>query len=270
MTQTPIRRIICMHIRGILCLVTVLAASRLQAEWMPPADPNPKTILDEAREDTQAKRYEDALAKHVWYHENALRLQPAQMGVRLSFALNDWIRLGKLYPPALEKLKSIRDKNAETVKAGRDAKESFEDFSAINDHLEDADKTKNLFVWLDAHQAKTAKELFDEAMPALIKAKEYKLCGKYLVDAEGCYQQYLESYKRRPRSSPNPETAKLMAQIWEENFSNDVATLVALLELNGRRADAEAIVAEALEVRSDSEFKAVLDKALEGQVPEPR
>ncbi|MEY2612793.1 MAG: hypothetical protein RL069_1605, partial [Planctomycetota bacterium] len=32
----------------------------------------PREILDEARDDARAKRYSLALAKHVWFHKNAL------------------------------------------------------------------------------------------------------------------------------------------------------------------------------------------------------
>ena len=61
-------------------------------EWTPPENPNPFAIMQEAVADTDAGQYEVALAKQVWYHENATKLQPAQSGIRLSFALSN--RLG--------------------------------------------------------------------------------------------------------------------------------------------------------------------------------
>src|SRR5688572_11688303 len=55
-----------------------------KAAWSPPANPDPHVILREAKADTQAGRYEEALAKHVWFHSHALEIEPALYGVRLS------------------------------------------------------------------------------------------------------------------------------------------------------------------------------------------
>jgi hypothetical protein len=93
----------------LICASIVCSLSALFAEWAPPANPDPHKILDEAQDDARAGRYADALAKHVWFHENALKYEPSLAGVRLSFALGYWVAFGNSYPPALQKLKSIRD-----------------------------------------------------------------------------------------------------------------------------------------------------------------
>jgi hypothetical protein len=98
------------------------------AQWAPPANPDPDKILNGAQDDAQAGRYADALAKHVWFHENALKYQPALYGVRLSFALSYWAQLGDAYPPALEKLKSIRDETAKKVRPSRSRTEDLRGF----------------------------------------------------------------------------------------------------------------------------------------------
>ena len=103
------------------------------AEWTPPEKPDPQVILQEARTDAMAKRYEDALAKHLWFHQNALKHEPALYGVRLSFALSYWEKLGNKYPPALASLKAVRDeaRQAVTTVKPKEAKELFHDFIAI-------------------------------------------------------------------------------------------------------------------------------------------
>ena len=70
--------------------------------WEPPSSPDPRDILGEARDDREHGRYELALEKHVWFHENALTFRPSLAGVRLSYALDDWLQLAARYPPALE------------------------------------------------------------------------------------------------------------------------------------------------------------------------
>src|SRR3989442_390480 len=153
----------------------------VNADWKPPREPNPDKILEEAKTDAAAATYEDALAKHVWFHLNALKYQPSLYGVRLSFALSDWAQLTAAYPPALEKLKSIRDEAATNIRAGNASFDAFHDFTSINNCLKEDHKTKELFIWLDANNPSFAKEAYDLAQPALIKAKEYAVCGKYIT-----------------------------------------------------------------------------------------
>ena len=54
-----------------MALAFIMAIAVARADWTPPQNPNPDEILEEARADTEAGRYEDALAKHVWLHLNA-------------------------------------------------------------------------------------------------------------------------------------------------------------------------------------------------------
>src|SRR5690349_10482282 len=75
-------------------------------------DQDPQAVLNEARQLAQAGKYEEALAKHLWYHENALRIQPSQLGVRVSFALAAWRDLGEKFPKAHDALVGIRDEDA--------------------------------------------------------------------------------------------------------------------------------------------------------------
>ena len=149
-----------------------------QAEWTPPENPDPKAILREATVDAEAGRYEDALAKHIWFHKSALKHQPSQYGVRLSFALTEWQRLGEVYPPALEKLKAIRDENAQALRGTSRDWELFHDFESINEQFGELEKTAELFRWLDTNRPDIAKGVSDLAQPALIQCKDYVLAGK--------------------------------------------------------------------------------------------
>jgi hypothetical protein len=245
----------------------------LLASWTPPADPNPQQILSEAQSDTKAGRYEDALAKHVWFHENALKINSGLYGVRLSFALGDWAELGAAYPPALEKLKGIRDSAADRVRESDQPREAFHDFESINKNLKESSKTKDLFLWLDSHKPETAKSVFDLAKPALVEAKEYSLCGRYL-EPDKSFEQSRKNYRElkkmaQRQTAQNVSHDDRLLDFAEKNFANQTTTLVALLVANDRKADADRIAAEALKERNDSPFKAEMDKAKQGTVPAP-
>ncbi|HKB15254.1 MAG TPA: hypothetical protein VKF62_04275, partial [Planctomycetota bacterium] len=59
-------------------------------------------VLDEAEALREQGKYEEALQKHIWIHEHSLEQDAAFVGVRLSYALSDWIELGAKYPKARE------------------------------------------------------------------------------------------------------------------------------------------------------------------------
>ena len=90
---------------AVFTLCVLLPTIGLAEDWTPPEKPDPEAILQEIREDVKNRRYEVALSKTLWFHENALALRPSLSGVRLSFALSYWLELGEVYPPALEEMK---------------------------------------------------------------------------------------------------------------------------------------------------------------------
>jgi hypothetical protein len=239
--------------------------SKNQARWVVPEKPDPQTILSEAKDDADAGRYENALAKQVWFHENALKIDRSFYGVRLSFALSDWIDLGKSYPPALEKLKSIRDEDDKKIRGDQFSRNLFHDFESINEHLGEEERTRDTFSWLDTNAPNSAKQAFDLAEPSLVKAKKYQLCGKYL-DPDLSFQRMFSFYKEL---AEDPKSKKDSVDFARKDFSHDSATLVALLVLNARKEEADHIAIEAGKVWSDSNSKALLEKAKKGEVPEP-
>lgn len=243
-------------------------SQKTNEQWTAPDNPNPQAILHEAQQDAAANRYENALAKQVWFHEKALEIAPALYGVRLSFALDSWVELGKSYPPALEKLKSVRDEDTMKIREGKASRDLFHDFESINDHLGEEVKTKEMFIWLDENSPGFAKLVFDLAEPSLVNAKEYQLCGKYL-DPDASFERMRTLFRRHNQIAQQPQFGKDLLEFGQQSFSNGVATLVALLTVNGRNDEADRIAAAALEEWNDPQFKALLEKAKNGEVPEP-
>lgn len=252
------------------------SAATRSAEWTPPEKPVPTDILREAKMDEREGRFEDALAKHVWYHEHALEYDRGQTGVRLSFALSHWLDLAEKYPPALVKLKEIRDATHQRVKPGGDREIAFTDFhtlTALNRTLKDHANTVAAFKRLDEEAPEEAKRVFDVSRPALIAAAEYKVFAKYITpkeSADGALRD-LEAMRKLAKD-PRFAVAKLSDRA-EERFINEAATLVAILIKAERLKDAANAVAALRRTDGDAEFKArfaaALDDALDGILPEP-
>jgi hypothetical protein len=136
--------------------------------------------LNDAQSFARAGDYAKALERHEWYHANALRISPAQYGVRLSFALSYWKNLGDKYPPALASLTALRDNGTQTVLAGTAAPELFHDVVSINRTLGQSGKSVELFKTLDQKQPELARRCLRNVEEALISAGEMELfmkCG---------------------------------------------------------------------------------------------
>jgi hypothetical protein len=262
-----------MKTKPLTILLCLTFSTFVFAGWTPPTKPDPRTIINEAYADTAAGRFEDSLVKHVWFHENVLKIDEGFYGVRLSYALADWVKLGKKYPPAFEKLRSIRDQNEADIRAARLAGRFpiFSDYEAINEYLNEETKTKDLFVWLDAQKPKLAKELYGQAQTALIKAKEYKLCGKY-IESDSAYDAILKSDKLTRDVAKTYAAKKRRSELdsfADRKFTFNTTTLIALLTINDRKSEADSIAAKAKKENVTAKFAGQVEQALQGKVPEP-
>ncbi len=140
--------------------------------------------LDAARALRVAGNYAEALERHEWFHANAVRINPACRGIRLSFALGDWIKLGDVYPPALASMKRIRDEGIACLKAGGGDVALFEDVAAINQQLLEISLTVSLFRQLHEESSSIAEQAFDKVAEMLLDAEEYGLFSSYAGDLE--------------------------------------------------------------------------------------
>lgn len=70
-------------------------------------------VLREARQLVKSGQHAAALEKYIWFHDHALDFDRMLVGVRLSYAIDEWVVLGEVYPPAREALERVRD--AKTV-----------------------------------------------------------------------------------------------------------------------------------------------------------
>ena len=249
-------------------LLGLLAVAVTAADpWMPPEDPDPAAILREAQDDTRNGQYEHALAKHVWYHKSALAYQPSQVAVRRSFALSYWKQLADAYSPALVKLLEMREEAEAKVKAGRTVADSFHDYVAINRYLGDEARTNELFLALHAEHPDRAKQVYGVAQPALIKAKQYEVCMQYIQPATSLERSVsmfgLNKAMAKEKFGPRHQ------EYAERKFTNDAATLVGLLAVNGRAAEASNLALDAKKAWNNADFFKAIDEAVEGKVPDP-
>jgi hypothetical protein len=113
------------------------------------------------------KDFASALDRLVWLQMMAI--EPNQ-GIRPAFGqYEQWVELGKIYPPALEKLKAARDENIEKILQKDHHDESFNNrldlhstfwnLEEINDALGESERSFEVFLQLARMRAPVANSL---------------------------------------------------------------------------------------------------------------
>jgi len=220
---------------------------------------NPGTALNDAKRLAAKGDYEGALAKHIWFHDNVLAINPNYYGVRLSFALDDWLKLGQQYPKALQKLKNIRDEKTSRLIAGEVNRELFHDVQAINEHLDESQATVELFKRIEATNPAFAARIYDSAEEALLQAKEYGLAKKYLRDPMerlSIAKRNLESGMQFAKTSQNGESSR---RAFESIFTQTVLRIIIILRETGDKELAKSIQTEALKTYDTASLRDALN-----------
>lgn len=262
-----------MHQKLILLITFLSPLSCLADDWSPPEDPDPAAIMREVKVDTAKGNYSVALAKQLWFYENATTLRPSLSGVRRSFALSQWLELGEAYPPALQKMREARDAAEQKIRDENRVRvrfEDFHDFVALNKTLRQEKRTADTFKWLYESDPEDAKRVYGVSEAALIKQKEYALCGKFL-EPERNVKRIGESYARGLKAVKRFSDS--YKNYVEKKVVNDSATLVALLVKNDRIEEAKVTAAELRGFVTDNKLSKKLEQALDvalvGTVPQP-
>src|ERR1043166_2062666 len=226
-----------------------------------------KRALDDARRLAREGDYEGALAKHIWYHDHALAQEPGQAVVRLSFALADWIELGKKYPKAVETLKTIRDEKNARLLAGEASWQLFDDVRAINGYLGEKAATVSLFKQLEATNVGFASRIYEIAEDALVGAGEYALAKKYLGDPKKrlsairlSYEQGMEfskGLKTIPTRGPS-DNRDFTRRTFETIFTDRLIRIITVLLKTGDKAAAQEIQTEALKTLDNEQIRAAV------------
>jgi serine/threonine protein kinase len=175
--------------------------------WSPPIRPDekldPSRILDDAKQLMSEGHYEEALQRHIWYHNHALEYNSSLSAVRLSFALSEWIELGRRYPKAKAALVEIRDAKTREFEQGRGYSDLFQEVSSINSYLQNDNATLALFKWIGQRDSALAQQCYIFAEDALVQNGEYGLCLHYIGDPQSRFELFKRGWEmQRQRRLP--------------------------------------------------------------------
>lgn len=140
--------------------------------------------LEHARTCIREGRHAEALVDLVWFHENALAEAPSMAGVRLSYAMHDWVQLGEVYPAARTALEDTRDRKKAALLRGELDTFAFRDVVVINEHLLESAKTYSLYVALLQAQPDLANDCAPAALAAVLAAEDFQLAARLIPDPQ--------------------------------------------------------------------------------------
>jgi serine/threonine protein kinase len=254
--------------------------------WSPASDEKPdfQTILNSAKSLMIEGSYEEALQRYLWYFDHS-RNDAGQKGVRLSFALSDWIELGRRYPKAKQALIEIRDADAQKFSEGMGYSELFQEIVGINQYLNDDDATLALFKTIDQRDPQLAGQCFLFAENLLVQKGEYETCRKYTDDPQAAFERIRRSWQQMKKfeeqnAARSDEQQKRFQEMGKTNaifahmpffptpppfadnhFIEQTRQLVKILVATGDKSEAEKIQAEALAIQDDARLKSAVSDA---------
>ena len=153
-------------------------------------------MLRQARQLVKSQQYAAALEKYIWFHDHALDADRALAGVRLSYAVSEWVDLGEVYPPARSALQSVRDTKAESLVQGNYDPSLFHDVASINRALGQVESTRDLFKTIAGSTERAAAEkCFRIALESLVLTNEFGLARSFMPDPQKDIDQFAMPFK---------------------------------------------------------------------------
>lgn len=194
-------------------------------------DLDPGKVLSEARRDFQQKKYRCSLEKYKWFYNNALKYDQAYYGVRLSYCINEWAGLCKVFEPAGDALREEMSVALETF-IDSHSLEAFHEYSSIAESLgEEASAYKN-FILVHESNRKLAHEIFMFVYPYCAKNERWELCREYLGDGYKQYTKVLELFDYMLDYSV-AEGGDSVQETGHENFKQGCMWLLRMLHASG-------------------------------------
>lgn len=246
--------------------LSILAAAASPAQGvgpikLPPPKPLPAKVDDAAKALTDARQFRKdgefakALERHEWFHANALEINPGYYGMRLSFALSDWMVLASQYPPALESLKRVRDEGTKKLEDGQGDAGLFHDVITINGKLSEDAASIALFKKLDATQPELANKCFRMISTVLIDKGELELFDKQAGDPKVFLAREIDAYKLGVEKLSNDPRAKQGIEHFRQKLINVTLTLAKIATEKGNAALATELKETANKVVPDPRLK---------------
>ena len=196
-----------------------------------------------AREAFQAGNYSESLRLYEYFFDQTFDDESGSFyGVRLSYCLSEWARLGRHYPDAKVRLEQKAEESLGLFDKTQHP-ERFHDYLSIHKYLKSSPLALQAF--LDRHKKNPAlaATIVSFIWDKLISEGQWSICSHYVTDSKAAYGLALDKYDEATSVSlENPQFGgeEFNQQIrgW---YIRDVTNLLLVLLNSDREAEADDI-----------------------------
>lgn len=238
------------HLSEIICIVNETEATK---------------VLREARQLVKSEQYPAALEKYIWFHDHALDFDRALAGVRLSYAIFEWVDLGEVYPPARSALESVRDTKAELLAQGTYDVNLFHDVASINRAFGQVDRISDLFRSIANADRGFATKCFHIALESLVRMKEFDLARSFISDPRKEIDHFAMSLRFVPKQ-PQSVSPEMMQETFVSIYVKKVNLLLQIFTGMGDEEASDQLRHYAVECVTDAQLR---DRITERLNPSP-
>jgi len=222
---------------------------------------DPSQRLNEAREAFSEKNYPVALEHYQWFFDNAIEIDRAYYGVRLSYCLDEWADLGAVYPPALEVLSNLKNRTLSEFRASQ-KRQTFHEFSSICEYLNCNQEAYEEFLSVRSANIDFSHKLFSLVYEYCASEKLWDLCREYLGNGYKRYERSIESFDHLIEFSKKRE-GKQRAAIHDdalEAFKREVLWILDMLSYINAPGEYESAISKVKEDLKAREYEALFSE----------
>lgn len=209
--------------------------------------------LDLARELLHGGKHAEALVEYEWLWFNILKLDPAMVGVRVSFMAGEMQRLAEEHEPARARFGAMRDEIEARLKGERKSWDDLGDWIVLNEVTGDEDRT---LAWIDRIKvdptaAPTLRRFSFRIKNLLVSHERYAdlalIIDRPLKDVQDAARMMKMQAGMQPQvEGLPPEVAKQVREMPVRMFRESVGPVYAGMLAAGRHEEAAQVATEAL------------------------
>lgn len=205
---------------------------------------------------------EEATEHYLWLWRNMVQLEPAMIGVKHSFFLNELHELIAAHPPARAQLDALRADTAPTDGAADVAR--LHDWMSLNTLLGADEAT---LAWFDRSgpdvgrgNDKLAWLIESRVVPLLVKRARWADAGRAFLHPIASLTRHAQITRQPPPigGSLPPEVVERMRELGARSLRSAASTLVTALRAAGRLTEADEVDTEARRLDPSAEMASAL------------
>lgn len=203
---------------------------------MPPGD-----VLKQARAAFVCEDWPLALERYEHFFDHALDGDPASYyGVRLSYCLSEWAKLGERFEPARQRLE-VRAKQALTEFEWTSKRERFHDFVAISRAIGRDDEGVRIFLGYHTGDIRLARKVGQIVWHRLVELELWDVCSEHLRKPGKRVDLAFEAFDIELDAGREMNLNELSEKGSERRLIRTLNEVAMVLSRSGRKRDLETI-----------------------------